>query len=135
MVLSIWLAAAGAGAAKAQTTIELRGRQPDHPMLRGGQPLLVDGQTVRIAGAEFVFRIAPSGPDTLLRYANDGRIFPAAGECTPDSGGGWRCALVDAAGNPLHYVLLAESSDRNAWRCMGRTTEPEFLCRPPRIVD
>ena len=113
----VWLAAAGAGAANAQNTIELRGRQPDHPMMRGGQPLVVDGQTVRIAGAEFIFRISPTGPDSLLRNANDGRIFPAAGECTPDGRGGWQCAFVDTAGNPLHYALLADSSDRTAWRC------------------
>jgi hypothetical protein len=130
---SLWLAAAGAGAANAQNTIELRGRQPDHPMMRGGQPLVVDGQTVRIAGAEFIFRISPTGPDSLLRNANDGRIFPAAGECTPDGRGGWQCAFVDTAGNPLHYALLADSSDRTAWRCIGRTTEPEFLCRPPGL--
>ena len=131
----VWLAAAGAGAANAQNTIELRGRQPDHPMMRGGKPLVVDGQTVRIAGSEFIFRISPTGPDSLLRNANDGRIFPAAGECTPDGRGGWQCAFVDTAGNPLHYALLADSSDRTAWRCIGRTTEPEFLCRHPGLED
>jgi hypothetical protein len=132
---SFWLAAAGAGAANAQNTIELRGQQPDHPMMRGGKPLVVDGQTVRIAGSEFIFRISPAGPDTLLRRTNDGRVFQALGECTPDGGGGWLCALVDAAGNPLHYFLVAEPTGDAAWRCIGHTNEPDFLCSPPGLED
>lgn len=131
----VWLALAAASAANAQNTIELRGQQPDHPMMRGGKPLVVEGQTVRITGSEFTFRISPAGPDSLLRRTNDGRVFQAIGECTPDGGGGWHCALVDAAGNPLHYFLVAEPTSDAAWRCIGRTNEPDFLCRPPGLVD
>jgi hypothetical protein len=131
----VWLALAAASAANAQNTIELRGQQPDHPMMRGGKPLVVDGQTVRIAGSEFIFRISPAGPDTLLRRTNDGRVFQAMGECTPDGGGGWLCALVDAAGNPLHYFLVAEPTGDAAWRCIGHTNEPDFLCSPPGLED
>ena len=131
----VWLALAAASAANAQNTIELRGQQPDHPMMRGGKPLVVDGQTVRIAGSEFTFRIFPAGQDTLLRRTNDGRVFQAMGECTPDGRGSWHCALVDAAGNPLHYSLVAEPTGDDAWRCIGRTTEPDFLCRPLGLED
>jgi hypothetical protein len=127
---SFWLAAAGAGAANAQNTIELRGRQPDHPMMRGGQPLVVDGQTVRIAGAEFIFRISPTGPDSLVKRTMDGRVFEATGNCTEDNAQGWQCSFADTAGNPMTYLLTLklDTSSNSAlrWRCIGRNTEPSF---------
>ena len=107
-------------------TLELRGIQPDYPMLRNGIPLIVDGSTVRIAGSEFQFRIAPTGPDSLVRKTTDGRIFTAVGSCATDAASGFRCALIDAAGNPQNYLLTASADTVGVWHCVGRHSEPSF---------
>lgn len=107
-------------------TLELRGIQPDYPMLRNGIPLLVDGETVRIAGAEFQFHIAPAGRDSLVRKTADGRIFTAVGTCAADAASGYRCALIDTAGNPQNYLLTASADTVGVWLCVGRHSEPSF---------
>jgi len=110
-------------------TLEISGIQPDYPMLRNGIPLLVDGSTVRIAGAEFRFRISPLGPDTLIRATHDGRIFTAVGSCDADGTGGFQCALIDTAGNPQNYQLTAAEGAVGVWHCVGRHSEPAFLLK------
>ena len=112
-------------------TLELRGSQPDYPMLRNGVPLLVDGQSVRIAGSEFRFLIDTAGPDSLTRYVTDGRVFNATGTCEGDLSGGFLCRFTDTAGNVSSYSLepIPIATGLRTYTCVGRTTEPKFVVR------
>lgn len=126
-ILFVWLVAVACGNEATAQMLELHGIQPDYPMLRGGQPLKIDGEIVRIAGAEFTFQISPEKSDTLLRRTKDGRTFLATGECIPTLSG-WTCTFIDTAGNPLNYSIV-QASDTGmppVWRCIGRHSEPEF---------
>ncbi len=125
-ILFVWLVAVACGNEATAQMLELHGIQPDYPMLRNGIPLIVDGSTVRIAGAEFQFHITPTGPDSLLRKTTDGRVFTAVGSCIEDGFGGFQCALIDIAGNPQNYLLTASADTVGVWLCVGRHSEPSF---------
>ena len=125
--LMFGLVLCGLSSPASSQSLEIRRIRRDCPMLRNGVPLVVDGSPVRIAGAEFRFRISPLGPDSLIRATHDGRIFTAVGSCEPDDSGGFLCELIDTAGNPQIYRLSASADAVGVWACAGRHSEPTFL--------
>lgn len=119
-----------------------KGTQPEHIMTNSeGNPLIIQGQQVRVVESVFQFEVFNDGKVHLLQDSKDGRSNAFNGtwrgslvEDAPDTNAGSRepslngivCDLsAESTGAYRQYALIADSAKRTVL-CYGNHNEPVF---------